>query len=324
MRLPSNRKRAVADDAVLEAALGRRRRLRWPEGLWRPSFAAATVAFALIVMPSFGFLAAHYSSDRAVARELAREADEAARQGMLADGWQPIQSGAAAPVAQSVKASLGVELLAATRPFRLTLIGGALSGRAPDAERLERAVRAVAAELARYPKAFLGASRFERVLFCAGLEQAKLGIPSLPNYEHTLLLDVDAPPAFLRRLLDHELFHFADFADDGQVQHDPAWAKLNDHYFVYGDGGRFMRGPGVARLQTNLPGFVSKYATSALEEDKAETFAFMMVAPHAIARIAARDPIVHAKVRAIRAQLVRLSPVIDDAFWRYVATQTSR
>lgn len=313
-----------ADDADVEAALTRRRRLRWPEGLWRPSFTTATLAFALIVTPSFGYLAARYSSDRAVARELAREADEAARKGMLADGWQPIERGAAAPTARETKTSLGVEFFAATRPFRLDLLGGVLSGHAPKTDRLERAVRAVAAELGRYPRAFLAASRFERVLFCAGLEQGKLTIPSLPNYEHTLLLDVDAPPAFLRRLLDHELFHFADFADDGQVQHDPAWAKLNDHYFVYGDGGRFMREPGVARLRTDLPGFVSKYATSALAEDKAETFAFMMVAPHAVARIAARDPIVRAKVRAIRAQLVRLSPVINDAFWRRVAAETPR
>lgn len=284
----------------------------------------ATLALAVVVTPSFGYLAERYSSDQAVQRELEREADQAERDHMLKVGWKPVQTGSAGPLALSVKRTLGVELLVATRSFRLDLVDGALSGRPPPAGRLQRAVRAVTSELERYPKAFLKASRFERVLLCKGLEQGKEAIPSLPNYEHTLLLDVDAPPGFLRRLLDHELFHFADFADDGVLKRDPAWAKLNDHYFVYGDGGRFMRQPGVARLNPDLPGFVSKYATSALEEDKAETFAFMMVAPHAVARIAARDAIVRAKVRAIRAQLFRLSPALNDAFWRRVAKQTSR
>ena len=64
--------------------------------------------------------------------------------------------------------------------------------------------------------------------------------------------------------------------------------------------------PGSARLTDELPGFVSKYATSALEEDKAETFAFLMAAPARLQAIAARDAVIRAKIAAVKAELLRV------------------
>jgi hypothetical protein len=148
------------------------------------------------------------------------------------------------------------------------------------------------------------------------LHEGKLAIPSLPNYHGALVLDVDADAPFLRRLVHHEVFHFADYADDDQLSRDPAWAALNDRYFVYGSGGRFLRDPGAGCFTDKYPGFVSEYATSALEEDKAEIFAMRMVAPRELDAFASADPIVRAKSRAIEAQLQKLSPALDDSFFR--------
>lgn len=283
---------------------------------FRPGFMAMAIALALVVTPAIGLLAARFDDPAAVQRALAEEADHEARAQMLKRGWAPFPDhGPGSRSASRLLKSRGVELLHATKRFRLDLGGGPLRGRAASAADSAPAARVVTAELGRYPRAFLAASRFRRVLLCSGLTEGSIEIPSLPNYERTLLLDVDAKPFELRRLLDHELFHFADYADDNDVQHDAAWAKLNDHWFTYGDGGRFMRDPGSARLTRKLPGFVTRYAKSALEEDKAETFAFMMVAPHKVVRMASRDPILKKKVHAIERQLGKLSPSIDGRFW---------
>ena len=60
-----------------------------------------------------------------------------------------------------------------------------------------------------------------------------------------------------------------------------------------------MRQPGSARLSTETPGFLSRYATSAVEEDKAEVFAFLSSAPEQVRSIMERDVVVRAKVAAI-------------------------
>lgn len=283
---------------------------------FRPGFMGMTIGLALVVTPAIGLLAEKLDDPTAVRLAQAEEADQDARDAMRKRGWAPFpDQGPGADSAAHLLKSRGVELLHPTKSFRLDIGGGPLHGRAASAAASAAAARVVTAELLRYPRAFLRASRFRRVLLCSGLEEGKVDIPSLPNYEHTLLLDIDAKPFELRRLLDHELFHFADYADDNDVRHDPAWDKLNDHWFTYGDGGRFMRDPDSARLTEKLPGFVTRYATSALEEDKAETFAFMMVAPHKVMNMASRDPILEKKIRAIEQQVERLTPSIDARFW---------
>jgi hypothetical protein len=115
----------------------------------------------------------------------------------------------------------------------------------------------------------------------------------------------------------HELFHFADYADDDQLQHDPDWEMLNDRWFSYGSGGRFVREPGSARFEPDLHGFVSKYSRSALEEDKAEIFAFLMTRPDAMAELARRDAVVARKVALVKLQLQKLVPALEERFWAH-------
>jgi hypothetical protein len=183
-----------------------------------------------------------------------------------------------------------------------------LRARAPERGKAQAALATLSAELRRYPSAFLARARLHRLLLCADLRESGEPIPSLPNYHGTLLVDVNADAPFLRRLLHHEVFHFADYADDDQLSHDPAWLALNDRHFTYGSGGRFAREPGVGRFGTENPGFVSRYAMSALEEDKAETFALRMSDPNRFATMTAADPVLRAKGAAVDAQLRKLAP----------------
>lgn len=154
-----------------------------------------------------------------------------------------------------------------------------------------------------------------RVVLCRGLTEDGRSIPSLPNYRHTLLFDTEGSPAFLRRLIHHEVFHFADYAEDLNVLHDPAWEALNPPEFHYGTGGRDMRSPRVTAFDDHLPGFVSRYGTSALEEDKAEIFAALLAAPAWMAEQRRRDPILEAKARRVQLVMEGLFPGLETDFW---------
>jgi hypothetical protein len=171
------------------------------------------------------------------------------------------------------------------------------------------AVQVVRAELERYEPSFLAAVGLHRVLLCRDLLEGTKSFPSMPNVQHTLILDTGSPAAFLRRLVHHELFHFADFADDGELKHDPAWAALNEKHFVYGFGGRLERHEGSAHWSEERLGFVTEYAKSALEEDKAELYSFTMIDPARVAARAKGDRVLARKLERLERQVHRF----DDA-----------
>jgi hypothetical protein len=260
-----------------------------------------TVLIAMVVTAAFGwFVETQYDPRAALAAEL-QAADDRARQQLLDLGWQPLRTTPGR-----------VEILRAPRPFELGITTGTVRGSAPAAERLEATIAVVERELARYSPGFLRRGRLHRVLVCEKLALDGVPISSLPNFERTLLLDADAPLEFLRRLIHHEVFHFLDYADDDSLGSDGTWQALNDRYFVYGSGGRYLRDGDAARFRTDLPGFVSKYATSALEEDKAELFAFAMSAPTALRALSLSDAVIRAKLVALERQVTSFDPATGD------------
>lgn len=143
------------------------------------------------------------------------------------------------------------------------------------------------------------------VVFVDDLFEGESPIPSLPNVAGLLLLDVHAAEGDLIRTLHHEIYHFVDLADDGHLSPDPAWESLNAPTFAYGAGGRSLRSAWAARA-SSLPGFVSGYATSGSEEDKAETFAFVVTRRDAVAERLTTDAVLAAKVREIERRVARL------------------
>jgi len=281
----------------------------------KPSFMTLTVAAALLVTPSVGLLAAELRDPGAERARLVEQADQALRADLIEQGLAPVASTSADLTRLS---ALGIEVFTPERAFRLESGGATLSGVPIAPPERERALVTLASELARYPAEFLARARLRRLVLCSQFREGSESIPSLPNYHGALLIDVDANAQYLRRLVHHEVFHFADYADDDQLSRDPAWLALNDRYFVYGSGGRFAREPGAGRFSEEIPGFVSRYATSALEEDKAETFAMRMSAPERFAVLTSVDPILRAKSSALEAQLRRLSGTMDERFFSLV------
>jgi hypothetical protein len=191
-----------------------------------------------------------------------------------------------------------VTLYEATREFRLDLANGPVRAAPPPPHLLAAARSVVTRELERYPSSFLAAAHLRGVVLAEDLVEGDHAIPSLPNVGGLMLLDVDAAESDLVRTLHHEIYHFADLADDGRLAPDPAWEALNARSFVYGAGGRSLRTSWAASAG-DVPGFVSGYATSGPEEDKAETFAFAVARPDAVRARLGSDPVLAAKLREV-------------------------
>lgn len=185
----------------------------------------------------------------------------------------------------------------------MALPNGPVAGAAPDAKRARVARVVLERELARYPRTFFPKVNLAGVVLADDLVENDGPIPSLPNVARLLLLDVGAAEIDLVRVIHHEIFHFVDLADDGVLAPDPAWRSLNAPGTLYGGGGRSLRGTWAARPAVDLPGFVSPYATAGEEEDKAETFAFVVAR-----RTMPRDPIVAEKVRELARRVGTIDP----------------
>ena len=275
---------------------------------------------ALFITANVGMLVELFHKD-AAAQQLDQALDQQVRREMLSLGWLPPRSPTLFARANQLRVSHGVELMHAERDFELSLDNGTLRGTPARQLELDAATVVIADELSLLPDGFLHRSALRRVLLCGNLSEARRPVPSLPNYRNTLLIDVHAPREYLRRLLHHEVFHFSDLADDGDVIRDDAWEALNAPTASYGHGGRALREPNGSLLldgsagSEQLPGFVSLYATAAVEEDKAEVFAFMLTAPDAIASMAARDPVIARKVQRMKAMVQALSEDMDDRYW---------
>ncbi len=271
-----------------------------------------------------GLFATMLQSRLATAQQRERRLDEQVRAEMFALGWLPPESDSLRGLSEKLRTSRGVEILHARSPFELGLGHGPVAGQPGGEGVLAAATVTMVDELMLLPHSFLERIGLRRVLLCAELREAGRPIPSLPNYRNTLLLDAGASPAYMRRLIHHEVFHFADLADDGVVLADPIFAALNSPSFEYGSGGRSMRERSSAAFGEAPDGFVSRYATSAVEEDKAEVFAFLMTRPEAMTALGHRDPVLAAKAAYIRRRVALLSDELDQAFWRAVARAPGR
>ena len=204
----------------------------------------------------------------------------------------------------------GVALLDATQPFNIELTHGPVHGTPPSGPRLALTRSVVTRELERYPQKFLSKIHMKGIVFIEDLKEGDNSIPSLPNVAGLLLLDVSATESDLTRGLHHEIFHFADLADDGTISPDAPWEALNGPGFAYGAGGRTLRAAWAAGpLDPFMSGgFVSSYATSAVEEDKAETFAFAVARPAQVRERAANDPVLTAKLVELEKRVGKMDP----------------
>ncbi|OJW16401.1 MAG: hypothetical protein BGO49_18835 [Planctomycetales bacterium 71-10] len=221
-----------------------------------------------------------------------------------------------------VSRAIGVPILVRTADLRVDTPFGPITAR-PAGEGLEAFGTVLAEELSIYPKAVMERSRLRRIVLASELAFDGQLRGAIPDYGgDALYYDVargSHSRSYQRAAIHHEFFHVVDYRDDGQVYRDDAWSALNPKGFRYGPGGRNVQEDALGSLfADDVPGFLTRYAASGVEEDKAEVFSRLIVAPREVARRAAADPILARKVARMKSLMKSFEPAVDDAFWKRV------
>lgn len=153
---------------------------------------------------------------------------------------------------------------------------------AQDLELMQNYAGLFAEEWAKYPPDWLKFTELTEVVFVKDLFVVSHHRAAMPDPEgRALYLDItyfNNSQTYTRKTIHHEFYHLIEIALNGKMFYrDRKWRKINDRDFEYGEGGAAAYSdPAYRRTEHPLPGFVSAYATYAVEEDKAEVFAYLM------------------------------------------------
>ncbi|MDQ7778551.1 MAG: putative zinc-binding metallopeptidase, partial [Planctomycetota bacterium] len=204
---------------------------------------------------------------------------------------------------------------------------GKVQGKNAALKDVERYLPLFKKELAKFPKDIFRKLGVKRVVLCTGLaweKQPRAAVPELCTM--TFFLDVRLgreTKNYQERVVHHDFFHFIDWMDDSSYD-DSAWKRLNPKGFKYGTGGADMQGGAedVFSARDDLPGFLTKYSTSGVEEDKAEIYSFLMTNHRFVAGRMEADKIIVEKVRLLKKLLQSCHRAYDAAFWKSIEKAT--
>jgi hypothetical protein len=183
-----------------------------------------------------------------------------------------------------------------------------------DAEALKPACRLIRAELGIYTKSIVRATQLEKIVLGSNVRHKDKPVGGLCIAQRGIFyLAADKLQNWngSRRAFHHELFHCLDYYDDAWKYYDPDWAALNEANFAYSDVHKNKQAVAIPRL-----GFVSNYAMTAVHEDKAELFAYLVVHHETVKKLAVHDPILKAKVQHMYKLAERACPDFDEVFWQ--------
>ena len=176
-------------------------------------------------------------------------------------------------------------------------------------------------EFGKYPPQFVRAAGLKSIIFAKNLSMGDgLERGAIPDYEAR---SVYYNPfcgrhdeMYQRHVLHHEFFHLADYVFHGDAYlTDPYWASLNRLDFLYGNGGRTARTSDQFGVTNREGGFVNRYSTSGIEEDRAEIFASMWIPMEAnlLEQRSRSDVILRAKIQRTRKLFRYFSQMPGDA-----------
>jgi len=189
--------------------------------------------------------------------------------------------------------------------------GDAFTDSAEDRARLQRLLSVVLPGLERYNPVFFENVRLKNIVLVKELAvggQRRLAMP-MAETDGVAYADNNAKtlcPAGMEMRVHHEFYHFIDHREFNDYYHpDPVWLALNPEGLQYGKGGATFYGKNLQDLGHVKEGLVSLYSSYGQEEDKAETFGWMMTPDYAarLERFARTDPKLAAKVQFMRGQL---------------------
>jgi hypothetical protein len=217
-----------------------------------------------------------------------------------------------------------IEIVAFDPLFPVATTFGDIAGGAAAGDDLDRYSVLFVREFSPYPASLIKRCGLKRVVLCRGLSYDHQPRAAVPDFFHdTLYLDVlrgGYDHLYQCKVLHHEFFHIIDYRDDGHVYDDEEWAALNPPGFKYGSGGKHAQSAANAsELTDKVPGFLNYYATTGVEEDKAEVFANLIVDSAYVAKRTKTDRVLRAKVQALKKLMAKFCPEVDTAFWSKAA-----
>jgi hypothetical protein len=201
-----------------------------------------------------------------------------------------------------------------------------VESRGGDARAAALYLRAYMDEFSKYPRSFLRKVNVEWVVFVKGLRvgQEPRAATYLRSYAPTtmaprggMVYDVQqgaANPAYVRRSLHHEFFHFIDEGVQVRGGEHADWLAMNPPGFKYtGKMASFSQ-----KLDHPAPGIITSYSAKSSAEDRAELFAALMdeATYPRLREIAAADPVVRRKIRYLVRFLERIDPAMGSGYFR--------
>lgn len=235
---------------------------------------------------------------------------------------------AQSPSLDALAAKYGLEIVIAKAGFEDRLNGYTVTGKAASDPDIAKYARLLTEEWSLYPIPFVRAAKTRRIVICRDLAldgQVRAAVPAFAT--DTMYFDValgSYNEHFQRVVIHHEYFHVID-ERLGNMRLDPDWNALNPPGFKYGSGGEKMRTSGVGELTDRIPAYLTPYGTSAVEEDKAELFAHLIVDPSFVSQRASKDAFLRAKVELLKKRLGAFVASLDGAWWEAIAKRrTSR
>ncbi|WP_420578010.1 putative zinc-binding metallopeptidase [Ekhidna sp.] len=144
----------------------------------------------------------------------------------------------------------------------------------------------LSAELSKYPEKYLQNIGLEAIALGAELFVGKTKRGGIPNHQtNTILYEASYAmlydEAYMANVIHHELHHFAEQTLEKRERYFKKWEKINPPKFKYGYGGIMQYDPryqNVDFASYNHPkeGFVSNYAMTGAEEDRAMIVSLIM------------------------------------------------
>lgn len=202
--------------------------------------------------------------------------------------------------------------------------GTMISARKATDQGLEGFIPIFLSEFSVYPIQTIKRAGIRKIIICEGLKYGNQERAAVPDWDHGILyydVSSDCIDPGIRRCLHHDLFHMIDCQDDLSFE-DDSWKCLNRRGFKYGAGGEFMQDVSYTVLGSGSPGFLNKYCTSGVEEDKAEIFAYLMT-NHKVFKERASDAVLQAKVNLLKKELWSFDKSFDSRFWNEISRRPS-
>jgi hypothetical protein len=166
-------------------------------------------------------------------------------------------------------------------------------------------------ELSLYPKGFL--NQLHLIVIIGGRVSMRGEPYTGTGHGNALLLDGDGTsvggPQAMAKTLHHELMHVVDFLSCGELRR--RWGYLSPLGKQYKGRSKRER----FGLRSDIPGFVTAYAATNEQEDRAETFAYLVMDLQGVEQLAAKDHYVAEKVACVRRFLPEICPEFDSSFW---------